>query len=88
MCGPMTLSEYRKTERLSQSRFAEAMTAAGFPTTQALVSQWESGAVELSAERCAQIEQVTAGAVTRIELRPDLFGPLPAIVPAGDQAVA
>lgn len=79
MFAAMNLSDYRKSERLSQAKFAERMTAAGFPTTQALVSQWESGAVEISAERCAQIEQVTAGVVTRIELRPDIFGPLPPV---------
>lgn len=55
------------------------MTAAGFPATQALVSQWEQGGVQLTAERCAQIEQISNGAVTRAELRPDLFGALPAL---------
>lgn len=29
------------------------------------------------AERCADIERVTAGRITRFELRPDLFGKLP-----------
>ena len=33
-----------------------------------------------SAELAAKIEQATAGEVTRPELRPDLFGELPALV--------
>lgn len=71
----MNILEYRKKARLSQGRLAQMLTDAGFPATQALVSQWESGAVVLTAERCLQIEAVTDGAVTRGELRPDLFGP-------------
>ena len=78
----MNLSEYRKAAGLSQAKLAEVMTAAGFPTTQALVSQWEAGVVRLSAERCAQIEQISSGQVTRAELRPDLFGVLPDVRPA------
>lgn len=73
----MNLSKYRKAAGLSQAKLAELMTAAGFPTTQALVSQWEQGVVRLSAERCGQIEQISNGEVTRAELRPDVFGPLP-----------
>lgn len=49
---------------------------AGHPCTQGLVSQWELGTTVIPAERCVQIEQVTHGAVTRKELRPDLFGEL------------
>lgn len=78
----MNLFDFRKQAGLSQAKFAELMTAAGFPATQALISQWEGGGVTLTAERCAQIESVTKGEVTRGELRPDLFGPLPEM--AGD----
>lgn len=73
----MILAHYRKHAGLSQARLAELLTQAGFPATQALVSQWESGQVQLSAERCLQLEQVTQAGVTRFELRPDLFGPAP-----------
>ena len=62
----------RKEQSLSQSRLAEMLTAAGFPATQALVSQWETGAVVLSAERAMQIQLVTAGAIRKESLRPDL----------------
>ena len=77
MFAPMNLPEYRKAAGLSQAKLAELMTQAGFPTTQALVSQWETGEVRLTAERCGQIEQISNGQVTRGELRPDLFGALP-----------
>lgn len=76
MFGAMTLAQYRKDQKLSQAKFAERLSLAGYPTTQALVSQWESGSVEITAERCVQIEKVTDGAVRRVDLRPDLFGPL------------
>lgn len=68
----MNLSNLRKEQSLSQSRLAEMLTAAGFPATQALVSQWETGAVVLSAERAMQIQLVTAGAIRKESLRPDL----------------
>ena len=38
-----------------------------------LVSQWLSGVTRITAERAAQIECVTSGAITREELRPDIF---------------
>lgn len=37
------------------------------------VSQWKRAGVP--AERCLAIEQATGGAVTRYEMRPDIFGP-------------
>lgn len=72
----MRLVDYRKQAGLSQARFAEILTAAGHPATQGLISQWEAGSVSIPAERCAQVEAVTAGLVSRAELRPDLFGSL------------
>lgn len=76
----MNLAAYRKDAGLSQAKLAELLTAAGFPATQSLVSQWEAGTVEIPPERCAQVEQVTGGKVRRVDLRPDIFGPLPALV--------
>ena len=35
------------------------------------VSQWQSGIRPVPVERCADIERVTAGLVTRKDLRPD-----------------
>lgn len=88
MFAAMKLTAYRKSQGLSQAAFAERMGAAGFDCTQSLVSQWELGAVELTAERCGQIEQVTRGEVTRVDLRPDLFGPLPELPEVCDAARA
>lgn len=85
MFASMNLATYRKQQGWSQSKLAELLTAAGFPATQSLVSQWEAGAVVIPPERCAQIEQVTGGGVRREDLRPDVFGPLPAM-PAGQVA--
>lgn len=42
------------------------------------VTQWRRRK-RVPAERCAAIEQLTNGAVTRHDLRPDVFGPLPSI---------
>lgn len=77
MSAPMHLAAYRKNHGLSQAKFAEQLTAAGFAATQSLVSQWETGEVQIPPERCVQIEQITAGGVRREDLRPDIFGPLP-----------
>lgn len=75
----MNLATYRKERGISQAKLADMLTAAGFPATQSLVSQWEVGAVVIPPERCAHLEQVTGGAVRREDLRPDIFGPLPAM---------
>lgn len=37
-----------------------------------LISQWASGARQIPAERCPEIEKATNGAVTCEELRPDV----------------
>lgn len=57
----------------SQQALADALTIKS-PS----ISGWrQSGRVP--AERCAAIEQLTNGQVTRNDLRPDVFGPLPSI---------
>ena len=86
MFSAMTLNEFRKQAGLSQAKLAQQLTAAGYPATQALVSQWECGDVLLSAERCVQIEQLSGGAVSRADLRPDLFGPVEALPSASEAA--
>jgi len=64
----------------SQQAMADALTIKS-PS----ISGWrQSGRVP--AERCAAIEQLTNGAVTRHDLRPDVFGPLPSIDVAGQPA--
>jgi DNA-binding transcriptional regulator YdaS (Cro superfamily) len=78
MSVAMDIATYRKTHELSQSAFAALLTDAGYPATQSLVSQWETGEVALTAERAIQIEKVTGGACPRGVLRPDLWGGLAA----------
>jgi DNA-binding transcriptional regulator YdaS (Cro superfamily) len=43
-----------------------------------LVSHWRRGRYRVSAEWCVEIERVTNGEITRLDLRPDLFGPVEA----------
>ena len=42
------------------------------------ISGWRQ-AGRVPVERCAEIETATGGRVTRYDLRPDVFGPLPAL---------
>ncbi|WP_126962491.1 transcriptional regulator [Xanthomonas arboricola] len=70
----MDIATYRREFGLSQTAFATCLTLAGSPATQGLVSQWESGTVKVPAERCAVIEVVSRGRITRSDLRPDVFG--------------
>ena len=66
----MNLNEFLKTT--SQSDLARRLGV-----TQPLISNWVTGKTRISAERCIEIERATDGAVTRMDLRPDLFGNLP-----------
>lgn len=45
--------------------------------SQGLVWQWLNGETKVTAERAIDIEGKTAGAITRHDLRPDIFGPAP-----------
>ena len=74
----MDLVTYRKGRGISQADFATLLTDGGSPATQGLISQWESGKVKVPAERVGAIETATGGAVTRHDLRPDVFGAAPA----------
>lgn len=64
----------------------KAVTLAGGQTalarrlgvSQGLVWQWCEGLLKVTAERCASVESATAGEVTRLMLRPDVFGAPPA----------
>lgn len=65
----MTLSDY--LQDTTQTAFAEMLGV-----TQGLVHQWLNGDTKITAERAREIEIKTGGKVTRMELRPDLFGPI------------
>lgn len=67
----MDIAAYLKSKELSQQEFADLTGV-----TQGRVSQWLKGE-RIPAERCAAIETATAGAVTRYDLRPDVFGAAP-----------
>lgn len=66
----MTLAEYLKTKNLTQAEFANAVGK-----SQGMVSHWIKGRYPVEAEDAKTIETVTNGAVTRHDLRPDLFDP-------------
>lgn len=56
----------------AQNRLADAVGV-----SKAFVNQWMKGDRPVPAERCRAIESATNGAVTRYELRPDVFGEAP-----------
>lgn len=67
----MRLSTYLKKMKLTQGEFAAVLG-----TTPGLVSHWVQGRHRVPPERAADIERMTEGKVTRMDLRPDVFGPL------------
>lgn len=69
----MTLSEYLEHSGLTQKAFAESIGV-----TQGLIAQWLSkkDPLPISPERARDIEAVTGGLVTRVELLPHVFGPI------------
>lgn len=69
----MDLRTYLEETSTTQDAFAKEIGV-----TQGMVANWVAGR-KLTPERAADIERVTSGRVTRIELRPDIFGPLPPI---------
>lgn len=62
----MDLNEYIGAERGRGAKLAEALAIAP-----ELISQWKTGARAVPIERCYPIEEATAGAVTRRDLRPE-----------------
>jgi DNA-binding transcriptional regulator YdaS (Cro superfamily) len=67
----MNLDQYLKSRALSQTEFAEVLGV-----TRGIVSHWIGGRAPVPAERAADIERATRGVVTRMDLRPDVFGKL------------
>lgn len=68
----MNLRDYLADQGISQQEFASRLGV-----TQGLVWQWLRGRTRISAERAVQIERATNQAVTRCDLRPDVFGTRP-----------
>lgn len=67
----MKLIDYLDSSKISQATFARQIGV-----TQGRVSQWLSGDA-IPAERCVAVERITNGAVSRVDLRPDIFGDNP-----------
>lgn len=76
----MDLKTYLDQPGHTQAALAEAIAKTPGPKgcTQGLVSQWSLGHLRVTAERAVQIEEATDGAITRHELRPDLYPKPPA----------
>jgi DNA-binding transcriptional regulator YdaS (Cro superfamily) len=68
----MELRKYVE-ENGGQTEFARRLGV-----SQGLVWQWLNEKTGVTWERAKEIEAATGGAVTRHELRPDIFGPAPA----------
>lgn len=64
----MNITEYLRREKLSRAKFAEKL---GVSPTAVLL--WQSGARNPSPKKAKLIEEITGGAVTRAELRPDVW---------------
>lgn len=64
----MDLKSYLKTFEVSQAELARRVDV-----TPSMVSQWITGHRPIAAEKVIPIEQATNGAVSRHELRPDIY---------------
>lgn len=64
----MDIRAYRHRYRVTQAALAERLGV-----SPGLIYQWERGLTRVTGERAIAIEAVTGGAVTRGELRPDLW---------------
>jgi transcriptional regulator with XRE-family HTH domain len=82
----MDIKTYLKATGLTYAEFGARIGAPGGApggvsggVSAGMVGHWIAGRHRITAERAIQIEAATDGAVTRAELRPDLFGgPAPA----------
>ena len=64
----MDIRTYLQEREITQAEFA-----ASLGVTQSMVGHWVSGRHRVTAERAAQIEHITGGAISRAELRPDVL---------------
>lgn len=64
----MDLPTYRRTQKVTQQQLAERLTAVGYPATQGLISQYESGRTRITPERAQALELITGGLCSRTEL--------------------
>ena len=57
--------------------YGSAKLAQDLKVSRAAVSHWRHRRFRVPAERCIDIETLSNGAVTRYDLRPDVFGASP-----------
>ena len=57
--------------------YGSAKLAQDLRVSRAAVSHWRHKRFRVPAERCIDIETLSDGAVSRYDLRPDVFGPAP-----------
>ncbi|MFS1524476.1 helix-turn-helix domain-containing protein [Microbulbifer sp. 2304DJ12-6] len=60
-----------------RAKRTQAKLAQSLGVTQGLVSAWVTGRKKIAPHWCLPIEQSTNGVITRYDLRPDIFGPVP-----------
>ena len=58
------------------SIYGNRALAKALGVSSSMISQWKSGHRRISPETAIRIEIATNGAVTREDLRPDIFGPI------------
>jgi DNA-binding transcriptional regulator YdaS (Cro superfamily) len=64
-------------QRAVQTIGSNAGLATAIGVSPAMVSQWVNGVRPIAARHCLPIERATGAAVSRYELRPDVFGEAP-----------
>jgi len=80
----MTLQDYFSVTGISQTALAREIGVSAV-----LINQWKSGARQVPAGRCPDIERATNGAVTCEELRPDVnWGYLRGTAPRRMESIA
>lgn len=75
----MTISPLHRAVAIvgGQTALARALSTAERPIAQGHIWAWLYRTKVTPPEFCIHIEQATGGAVTRYDLRPDIFGPAP-----------
>jgi DNA-binding transcriptional regulator YdaS (Cro superfamily) len=86
----MRLHDWIDQFPVAQRRLIREAIARATDVTEMAVRHWANGIRRVPGQRCLAIERFTASAVTRYELRPDIFGKLspPRVVKRRAQALA
>lgn len=79
----MDIRAYLMKRGLSQEEFGKMIGV-----SQGLVWQWLEGRTRITAERAKEIDEKTGGEVSKHDLRPDVFGEVPASSAAPGQRAA